>query len=272
MVELFNEKKTACGYLDLFHEGGDSWVIIQKWYNDVDGMPSKTEWEKAFNSVFDECARKGAKIIDTRVISAEESIDDELSSERAKMHREILSAKGFVRGEGRIEFRLPLDTAVKNLESSVKSNSLRWECLDSSREDEFQKAVHFFQCAAEGDIAFDPDDEMSDFLKGFLADEDAIKAPEMLQVGIMKNEEAAVIACYAFPDGWSTIYYLGILPQFRGRGLGAETMLQGLQTLKKMGGKIYQDGTGARNKAALALFAKIKAPLFREMEDWRLKL
>lgn len=272
MVELFNEKKTACGYLDIIHEGGDSWVIIQKWYKDTGGIPPKADWEKVFNSVFDECARKGAKIIDTRVISAEESIDNELSSERAKMHRDILTAKGFVPGEGRLEYRMPLDAAIKNLESSVKSNSLRWECVDSSREDEFQKAVHFFQCAAEGDIAFDPDDNMSDFLNGFLADEDVIKAPEMLQIGILKNEAAVVLACMAYSDGWSTLYYLGVLPKFRGCGLGAETMLHGLLTLKMLGGKIYHDGTGARNKAALALFAKIEAPLFREMEDWRLKL
>jgi GNAT superfamily N-acetyltransferase len=70
--------------------------------------------------------------------------------------------------------------------------------------------------------------------------------------------------------GWSTIHYLGVLPEFRGRGLGAESMLRGLGCLKAMGARVYHDGTGLRNAAARALFARLGKQPFRVMEEWRL--
>ncbi len=81
---------------------------------------------------------------------------------------------------------------------------------------------------------------------------------------------AAFLALRSYPsDGWSTIHYLGVLPAFRGRGFGIETMLHAFRCLKAMGGKIYQDGTGSNNAAARALFARLGRPPFRVMEEWR---
>lgn len=71
-------------------------------------------------------------------------------------------------------------------------------------------------------------------------------------------------------DGWSSIYYLGVLPEFRRRGLGAEGMLRGLRCLKAMGGRTYHDGTGSGNAAARALFGRLGKPEWRVMEEWRL--
>jgi ribosomal protein S18 acetylase RimI-like enzyme len=86
------------------------------------------------------------------------------------------------------------------------------------------------------------------------------------------GDPAAVLALMVDPsDGWSTIYYLGVLPAYRGRGFGVAAMLRAFHSLKAMGGKVYHDGTGARNAAAQALFARLGRPPFRVMEEWRLK-
>ncbi|HUX40238.1 MAG TPA: GNAT family N-acetyltransferase [Rectinemataceae bacterium] len=102
--------------------------------------------------------------------------------------------------------------------------------------------------------------------------EGAAEVPERLQVGSSDGHPAAILALMSRPaDGWSTIYYLGVLPAFRGRGLGAEAMLHGLTSLKAMGGRTYHDGTGSRNAAARSLFARLGQPPFLVMEEWRLR-
>ena len=110
------------------------------------------------------------------------------------------------------------------------------------------------------------------FLRALIEEEETVQSPERLQIGMCGNNPAAVLALKAYPsDGWSTIYYLGVLPAFRRRGFGAAAMFQAFHSLNAMGGKTYHDGTASGNAAARALFARLGRPPFRIMEEWRLK-
>jgi len=269
--ELANENGIVCVRIDILPEDGEAWAIVVSWKKDVDGLLDAQAWNEAIESNLAQCKEKGATIIDSRVITASEGVDETLMAARAAMHRDSLIARGFKQGEGRVEYRMALDQALMALEAGKITAGLAWSCVDTSTESELARAAGFFHQAAEGDPAAHPDDDTLGFLKTLLEEADTVSAPERLQIGMCDGAPAAVLALMVYPsDGWSTVYYLGVLPAFRGRGFGAEAMLHAFRCLKTMGGKTYHDGTGANNAAARSLFARLGQPPFRVMEEWRL--
>jgi ribosomal protein S18 acetylase RimI-like enzyme len=225
MNELTNENGILCAYVDIREEDGAAWAIVVSWKKGVNGLPDARAWNEAIETSIARCREKGASIIDSRVITASEGVDEALMAARAAIHRDSLVARGFEQGEGRVEYRIDLEEALVALDAGKIAAKLSWNCVDTNSETELARA----------------------------------------------GAPAAVLALMAYPsDGWSTIYYLGVLPAFRGRGFGAEAMLHAFRCLKAMGGKTYQDGTGSRNAAARSLFARLGRPPFRTMEEWRL--
>ena len=270
MNELTNENGVVCASIDIIPEDSQAWAIRVSWKKGVDGLPDVQAWNDAIQSNLAQCEEKGATFIDSRVITANEGVSEALVDARAAMHRDSLIAHGFVRGEDRIEYRMALAEALAVLEAGNKTATLSWSCVDTDTETELARAAAFFRQAAEGDPAWHLEDDSIGFLKTLLKDEDTAKTRERVQIGAFDGVPAAVLALRAYPsDGWSSIYYMGVLPTFRGRGLGAEAMLHGLRCLKAMGGSTYHDGTGSRNAAARALFARLGKPPFRVMEEWR---
>jgi ribosomal protein S18 acetylase RimI-like enzyme len=248
MNELRNEDGIVCVVIDIIPEDNKAWAIRVSWKRGVDGLPDAQAWNEAIESNLAQCKERDATSIDSRVITASEGVGEALVAARAAMHRGSLIAHGFEQGEGRVEYRMALDEALAALEAGKITARL-----------------------AEGDPNSHPDDDTLGFLKTLLEDEEAVKAPERVQIGTFEGVPAAVLALNVYPsDGWSTIYYLGVLPAFRGRRLGDEAMLHAFRCLKAMGGGTYQDGTGSRNAAARALFARLGKPPFRVMEEWRL--
>jgi GNAT superfamily N-acetyltransferase len=253
-------------------EDGEAWAIAVSWKKGVDGLPDTRAWNEAIESNPAECGKNGATVIDSRVVTASEGVDGALAAARAAMHRDFLAARGFTQGEGRVEYRMDLEEALAALEAGKIASKLAWNRVDADNEPELARAAGFFRQASEGDPASHPDEDTLGFLKVLLEDEETAKAPERVQIGMCEGVPAAVLALMSYPsDGWSTIYYLGVLPAFRGRGFGAEAMLHAFCCLKAMGGKTYQDGTGSNNAAARSLFARLGRPLFRVMEEWRLE-
>jgi ribosomal protein S18 acetylase RimI-like enzyme len=252
------------------------------WKKGVDGLPDEGAFRQAIESSVKECKEKGALYIDSRVITATEGVDEALTAARAALHRDSLSARGFERGEDRVEYRMDLADALTALEAAksaaeldVRKSSaeLVWNCVDAESEPALARAAGLFLKASEGDPASHSDDDAIGFLRVLIGDEETVQAPERLQIGMCGNDPAAVLALMVRPsDGWSTIYYLGVLPAFRRRGFGRAAMLQAFHSLKAMGGKIYHDGTGSGNAAARALFARLGRPPFQVMEEWRLKM
>jgi ribosomal protein S18 acetylase RimI-like enzyme len=267
--ELTNENGIVCARIDILPEDGKAWAIVVSWKKGVDGLPDASAWNEAIEVNVAQCKENGATIIDSRVITANEGVDETLMAARAAMHRDSLFARGFKQGEGRVEYRMPLDEALVALEATRITARLAWTCVDTGNETELARAAVFFRQAAEGDPSSHSEDALG-FLKTLLEDADTVDAPERVQIGTCNGVPAAVLALKVDPsDGWSTVYYLGVLPAFRGRGYGAEAMLHAFRCLKTMGGKTYHDGTGANNAAARSLFARLGCPPFRVMEEWR---
>jgi ribosomal protein S18 acetylase RimI-like enzyme len=272
MNELTNETSTVCARIDIFPEDSKSWAIAVSWKAGVDGVPDAQAWNAAIESSLAQCKEKGATAIGSRVITASEGVGEALVAARAVMHRDSLIARGFKRGEERVEYRMPLDEALAALEARKITARLAWSCVDTGSETELAGAAGLFRQAGEGDPASSPDDDALGFLRTLIEDEDTVKAPERIQIGAFEGVPAAVLALTVYPsDGWSSIYYLGVLPAFRGRGFGGEAMVHAFRCLKAMGGVTYQDGTGSRNAGARSLFARLGRPPFRVMEEWRLR-
>ncbi|MEZ4655538.1 MAG: hypothetical protein R3E12_18605 [Candidatus Eisenbacteria bacterium] len=85
----------------------------------------------------------------------------------------------------------------------------------------------------------------------------------------MDGTDAAFVAPSVQPKtGWCSHYYSSG-DRARVPRLGALTeaaMHHGLVTMRTLGGWEYHDGTRADNPAALALFRRLGAPLFRRQE------
>jgi ribosomal protein S18 acetylase RimI-like enzyme len=271
MNELTNENGIVCARIDVMPEDGDAWAIVVSWKKGIDGLPDVQAWNEGIESNLAQCKKEGATTIDSRVITATEGVNEALVAARAKIHRDSLIARGFKQGEGRVEYRMAIDEALVALEARNISARLAWSCVDTGTEADLARAARFFRQAAEGDPAAHSSDDTLGFLRTLLETEETVKAPERIQIGTFEGIPAAVLALMVYPsDGWSTIYYLGVLPDFRGRGFGAEVVLHGLRCLKAMGGSIYHDGTGSGNAPARALFARLGRPPFRTIEEWRL--
>jgi len=158
------------------------------------------------------------------------------------MHRDSLVARGFTQGEGRVEYRIALDEALETLQAKGSTTNLDWSCVDTSSEMELARAAALFRKATEGDPNSHPDDDIIGFLKQLIQDGKTVDYAERIQIGTCAGVPAAVIALKVYPkDGWSSIYYLGVVPAFRRLGFGTEAMLRALYCLKAMGGVIYHD-------------------------------
>jgi hypothetical protein len=270
MYELSSENGVHCARINVFQEDGQAWAIVVSWKKGVDGLPDERAFHDAIDASIKACKEKGALYIDSRVITATEGVDEGLTATRAALHRDSLSARGFKRGEDRVEYHMDLADALAALDTRKSAAELVWDCVDTESESDLVRAAGLFHQASEGDPASHSDEDRMGFLRALIEEKDTVQAPERLQIGMCGNDPAAVLALMVYPsDGWSTIYYLGVLPAFRRRGFGAAAMLQGFHSLRAMGGKIYHDGTGWGNAAARALFAHLGRPPFRVMEEWR---
>ncbi len=272
MNDLTNEQGAVCARIHVLPEDGEAWAIAVSWKEGVGGLPDRGAWNEAIDSSLAACEREGAIYVDSRVITASVGVEESLAAARAALHRDSLVARGFRQGEGRVEYRVDLEQALAAFDAGKAGSGLTWTCVDTDDETELARAADLFRQAGEGDPCSHPDEDSLGFLKVLLSAEGAAAAPQRVQVGTCEGTPAAVLALLSSPgDGWSTIYYLGVLPAFRGRGFGPAAMLHGLRGLKEMGGKTYHDGTGTDNAAALALFARLGRPPFRVMEEWRLE-
>jgi GNAT superfamily N-acetyltransferase len=273
MYELTTENGIHCASVKVFQRDGQAWAVVVSWKKGVDGLPAERAFHEAIESSIKECKAKGALYVDSRVVTATEGVDEALTTARAALHRRSLSAGGFKRGEDRLEYRMELADALAALKVRKSAAELGWNCVDAESEPDLARAAGLFRRASEGDPASHSDDDALGFLRALIREKGTVQAPERLQIGMCGKDPAAVLALMVHPsDGWSTIYYLGVLPAFRRRGFGAAAMLQAFHSLKAMGGKVYHDGTAAENVAARALFARLGRPPFQVMEEWRLKM
>jgi hypothetical protein len=74
MYQLTNENGIECVRLNVFQEDGQAWAIAVFWRRCVDGLPDERAFHEAIQSSVEECKKKGALCIDSRVITATEGL------------------------------------------------------------------------------------------------------------------------------------------------------------------------------------------------------
>ncbi len=273
MIELHDTKQELCAKLDTMPFGGGSFGLPVNWIADARGTPDQEDWIRAFRTTVDACRAKGARLITTRIVRQRAGLDPEVATMRAAAFQSILEKLGFTHELGRLEFRVPLEEAISRLEALVGAPRLSWISIETAPGPALERAARVLKAASEGDPDSDPEEDALGFLLARREDEDLILPPEALQIGLIDGSDAAILAASVAPrSGWCSHYYLGLLPAFRGQGLGLEAMLHGFRAMRTMGGREYHDGTDARNHAALSLFRRLGCAPAIVMEQWRLAL
>ncbi len=93
--------------------------------------------------------------------------------------------------------------------------------------------------------------------------------PRAVQLGYLDGRPICVLLTRVDPDsGWSAIQFMGIVPEFRGQGLGEQVQLHGFATIRTLGGTLYHDGTSEANTAMVRLFEKHGCIEHSRMEEW----
>ncbi|MGK5088899.1 GNAT family N-acetyltransferase [Bdellovibrionota bacterium FG-2] len=95
----------------------------------------------------------------------------------------------------------------------------------------------------------------------------------MIKIAHIKHQPAAlIIAQIESTTGWSRITYMGIMPEFRGQGLGKWVHRKGFNMMRKQGGTLYHGGTVVSNKGMIRLFQNHGCKEYRRMQEWVFKV
>ncbi len=257
---------------ELLSLGAHMAAIRLTWLPGATGVPEAGPWRDAIAAHARECRERGVRVIETRVVTDEVAAGPD-GPGRATAHRERCREAGFRECDRRHEFLVPLADALAAVAATAGEERLEWRCVATTPGAELQRAAALLAAVAVGDPDADPEDDALGFLLSRREDADARVTPESLQVGSLDGADAAIVAPTVWPvTRTGSLTYMGVLPEFRGRGLGAEVMRHGLQALHDMGAFRYHDGTSSRNAPALALFRRIAARPSRVQEQWRLEL
>jgi ribosomal protein S18 acetylase RimI-like enzyme len=272
MIELPNAMGEVCARVEVVQLGSHVSALRHVWIEGVGGVPEAVEWRTALGRLVAECSTKGVRRIEVRIVVEQQAGDPATNAERAAAHREACRSMGFRPGESRVEYIVPLADAIAALESPAVTGRLAWRLVATEPGRELEQAADVMQAVATGDPDFDAEDDALDFLLARRGDPTLPIGPESLQVGSLEGVDAGIVAASVRPStGWCSLYYMGVVPSFRGRGLGREVMLHGLRVLHAMGGRTYHDGTASQNGPARSLFRRIAERPTRELEQWRLE-
>lgn len=233
--------------------------------------PRGEEGSSVLGEVIEDLRSRGIRLFETRVTTSDSDVESSLTAARADWYRALLVRFGFTRRSSRLEFRLPLEEAIAALHNDATSNRLTWTPIATEPGAAIERAARVLDAAAVGDPTHDPDDDALGFLLARREDSALVLPPESLEIGQFEGVDAAIVIASVQPKtGWCSHYYLGVLPEYRGRGFGLEAMRRGFATMRRLGGRTYHDGTGEGNLAALALFRHLGASPYRRMEQWHL--
>jgi len=220
---------------------------------DSNPMTSK-EWLGLLNRALEKLREIGAKEAHIRV--TEDKSTQEFFQE--------IPAMGFVFKFKRIEFRSPLS----DLPDEV-GTPLQWKIAPLN-----DATIATLKAAGRGDPDFDVDGEdVGAVLRGYFEDEVLTNGADCLQIGQINDKDAAIVIAQINPKtGWSRITYMGLLPEFRGRGLGKWVHRHGFAMMRAQGGTLYHGGTLAENTSMIGLFRASGCKEYRRMQEWKCKL
>jgi ribosomal protein S18 acetylase RimI-like enzyme len=270
-MELHDTRRELCAKLDTMSLGGGSFALPVCWMADARGTPDQEDWMVAFRASIEACRAKGARLFTTRLVRAQAGLDPGVAAMRATGFQSVLERLGFTPESERLEFRVPLAEAIARFESLASPPRFSWISIATAPGPGIERAARVLKAATAGDPDSDPEDDALGFLLARRDDEDLTLTPDALQIGLIDGSDAAIVAASVVSrTGWCSHYYLGLLPAYRGQGLGIEAMLHGFHTMRAMGGREYHDGTDARNHGAMSLFHRLGCAPAIVMVQWRL--
>lgn len=171
---------------------------------------------------------------------------------------------GFQKKHDRIEFRAELRELPDDFGSP-----LEWIQIEISDPISITKAAQIFHRAAVGDPDYNPEDDAETLLRSYLSDPVLTSGNECVQIGQSDGQSAAIVVAQVNPKSkWSRITYMGILPEFRRKGLGKWVHRHGFKMMREQGGSLYQGGTVSTNEAMLKLFHAHGCKEHRRMQEW----
>lgn len=189
-----------------------------------------------------------------------------ISGSHPESRKDALAGLGFKAGPRRIEFQREISGLP-----SEEGTPLVWQSAGELTHAEFDRIGAILRKAGEGDPDFHPSDDPVELLKGYMQERGLSSGPDCIHLGSVGGELAAiVVAQVQASDGWSRITYMGMLPAFRGRGLGCWVHRHGFEMMRAQGGKLYHGGTLAANKRMIRLFELHACRVHREMQEWEL--
>ena len=146
---------------------------------------------------------------------------------------------------------------------------LDWQAIEPLGPYSLAAAAEILAAAGQGDPDWDPADDPLTLLESYLADEVLTSGPECVQIAHVQGQPAGiVIAQVNLSTAWSRITYMGLLPAFRGQGLGKWIHRRGFAMLRAQGGQEYHGGTVQGNTAMEALFRRHGCQLEHSLQEW----
>jgi ribosomal protein S18 acetylase RimI-like enzyme len=222
-------------------------------YRGLESSAPLSVWTQFLESALIAAREQGAGKLMMRL--EQKGIAPEIAAELVRL--------GFVRKLERIEYRLPLNELPDEA-----GTPLTWQHAGELRLTT-QAIAQLVLRASEGDPDADPSEDPEKYIVDWLDDPELNCGMECIRVGHLNGVIAALVVAQINPqDGWSRLSYMGVLPEFRGRGLGKWVHRHGFTELRRQGGVFYHGGTCSPNLAMRRLFETSGAKLYRVMDEW----
>lgn len=214
-------------------------------------------WLEVIQQALHQAQNKGALEILVRVFKNEDS----------SFFSELLKNSGFVKRLDRIEYK----RKVQDLPSD-EGSCLQWKTAQQLGW-EPKKIAEVVMLVSQGDPGAKPQEDPLEFIQDFLVDAELTAGLDCIHIGFLGNEVAALTVVQMNPEtGWSRISYMGVLPQFRRKGLGKWVHRYSFKVMKERGGQLYHGGTCMTNLPMIHLFKSHGCEKFCEMQEWSLML
>lgn len=185
----------------------------------------------------------------------------------SEMFRSVLAETGLKKISERVEYQCDI-----SLLPDESGSLLQWQTASELGWDT-KKIAQFTGDITKDALDVDPDEKPEDFVQDWLHHEELTSGLDCIAVGFINNKPCTLVVAQINKEtGWSRLSYMGIIPEFRGGGLGKWVHRHGFQMMRDQGGKLYHGGTHGENFPMRKLFESHGCKLFCEMEEWSLNL
>lgn len=222
-------------------------------YNRPENKLNYEDWMKLFTLGKSKAIDLGAQKIGVRV---RQDYDSEL-------FRKILELLEFTKVGWRIEYQQDVDKLP-----TETGTPIFWKTAAELNWSENEIAI-FTEKIVINALDIDPNEKPIDFIQDWLNHPELTCGKDCISIGFLNDQPVALaVVQIEKKSGWSRISYMGVLPEFRGQGLGKWVHRHGFQKMKDQGGKLYHGGTHINNSAMKSLFEQHECQLFCIMEEF----